>query len=185
MLNKKAIDSQVAAALRNLLNGQQAPRTNQPVAVSPRRNVLQQTAAFGVTRTTEASGGGDMAARMGFIKAAHKPLRSDLSMSDIAAQRSDRIPGQFSCVECGIRINLQESWRKPSDMCSNTSTLFCQVCALKLNQSAELGLAPIQLSNFDLLNMGQRVAAFDPPPTAQAAEPLRESKINKWKKILD
>lgn len=185
MASNKVVDLQVAKAIRSLLRNQPAQRINQLAEAYPNRNVRPPQRESSPTPTIN-RGGGDLAARMGFIRAPNKPLRSQLSLCDIASQRSDAIPGRWSCIECGRTMgSLQEAWRKGGDVLSNFSTLFCAPCALKLNQSANLGLSPIELNNFDKLNTGQFVEAFGVAAPAQAAEAPKESKLSKWQKLLD
>jgi hypothetical protein len=127
----------------------------------------------------------DMAQRLGIVKAPSSRLRSEIPLSDLAAMRSDAIPGRYSCVECGTVMPLQESWRTASDVTANFSTLFCSNCAVKLNSAMGLGLSPMSLTDMDKLNMGQFVPAYGVMPQQAPAPVAVESKVSQWKKILD
>ena len=82
--------------------------------------------------------------------------RAEMSMAEMIENRSDKIPGMYTCIECQQPINsLQESWRKAPDPITgcSLSTLFCYTCAQKLNGiGAELG--PTVLTRIEKLNLG-------------------------------
>ena len=74
-------------------------------------------------------------------------------MSDILHQRSDLLPGQYTCLECNKNIQLMEAWRKtvPQEA-SSLASLFCQECGQKL-ASIGLDVGPLQLTMADKLNI--------------------------------
>lgn len=79
-------------------------------------------------------------------------------MAALVAERSDAIPGVFVCCECRQQLgNIMESWRRTSDSGGSFATLFCAHCGDKLRQLG-LDVSPIQLTNIDLLNLGQPIA---------------------------
>jgi hypothetical protein len=96
------------------------------------------------------------------VRRAGGKARSETSMLELIENRSDKIPGMFTCVECGQVIgSLQESWRRPPDPLTgcSLSTLFCVTCAQRLNGiGAEL--APTALTRIEQLNLGVAQECF-------------------------
>lgn len=101
-----------------------------------------------------------------------------MHISDVISNRSDSIPGIYSCVECGKKMPLEEAWREPSQFGGSFSTLFCAGCAQVVRQKANLNLAPINLTNMDKLNLGQFVPEFG------VAAPEPQTGVLRWKLLL-
>ena len=105
-------------------------------------------------------------------------------MGDVVSLRSDAIPGIYRCVECGVKFgSLMEAWRAAGNPVPNTAVLFCEPCAMRLRQSMNLNLEPIQLSNLDKLNLGQFVPEVGVVqlPQPQAAAPMKPTAADLWK----
>lgn len=89
-----------------------------------------------------------------------------------------------------------EAWRVPSSApgMSNTSTLFCPNCAMRVNMQGAIQVAPIQLDAFDRMNMGMHCQEFaDPsiklqmaqqPEGGEAGKVISETPAAKWNKLL-
>ena len=116
------------------------------------------------------------------IKSPTSNSRGSMDMGDICKQRSDRVPGIFTCIECNRPMALQESWRAPVNPgMGGFSTLFCAPCAMRVNECANLNLSPINLNAFDRLNTGEFVAELG---TVQPAAPAAPAARSKWDKLL-
>ena len=163
---------------RLVAEGRLRPPTNRPVVESRIPNVQRPPRPSAPTRTTDT----ELKEMLGIKPAAPRMTRANMDIGDISAQRSDRVPGMYTCIECNKAMPLQESWRKAdSGVNANFSTLFCAECAQRLNRShGSLNLAPIQLSNFDALNLGQFVPEFGVVGKPAAVE----SGLTKWQRLL-
>lgn len=184
MANQR-VDRQVKQALKSLLDmsrGNQRQSTLQTVAESRTRNGQPPQHGLNQAHT-------DKATQLGFVRAQGRD-RSHAAIGDMVAQRSDAIPGRYSCVECGtVLTSLQEAWRDASGSCSNFSTLFCQPCAMRvrsmtLGMTSAPNLAPIQLSPMDQLNMGQFVPSFGVIEAAPSAKPQGLTPAEIWRSMI-